>query len=148
MLKKAGTLQEEAQRFEAKAQHLESCGLEKMEAAVAGSEVEGFYGLLRGAMSCSSISSAPPPPRKSATHHLPPSPIHPPQESQEPKASSPAEWAPESSSVTVPPVLEGGIPANMQPLHIQLGALRESIDVRLRAAGRAHQPPTPPYVCI
>ena len=36
----------------------------KMEAAVAGSEVEGFYGLLRGAMLHSSISPAPPPHKK------------------------------------------------------------------------------------
>ena len=77
VLKKVGALWKEALRLEAEAQHLESCGLEKMEVAVAGSEVEGFYGLLRGAMLHSSISLAPSLPRKPVTHHLPPSPIHP-----------------------------------------------------------------------
>ena len=38
--------------------------------------------------------------------------------------------------------------ANMQPLYIQLGALREFIDVRLRVAGRSHQPPMPPFLHI
>ena len=63
--------------LEMEAQHLETEGLGKMEVAVAGSEAEGFYGLLRGAMLHSSISPAPPLTRKSTTLHLPPSPIHP-----------------------------------------------------------------------
>ena len=45
----------------------------------------------------------------------------PPQESQELEASGSTEQALESTSVTVPPVLEGEILANMQPLHIQFG---------------------------
>ena len=119
---------------------MEACGLEKMEAAVAGSEVEDFYGLLRGAMSHSSMSSAPPPhknvchtPYATISHLLP-------QESKEPEVPGPAEQALESTSSTAPLVLEGEIPANMQPLCIQLGALRGYTDVRLRVAGRAHQP--------
>ena len=93
-------------------------------AAVAGSEVEGFYGLLRGAISHFSISSAPPPPKKVC--HTPSAIIShpPPQESQEPEASGPAKEVPESTSVTVPPVLEGEILANMQPLCIQLGGVK------------------------
>ena len=80
-----GTLLEEAQKLEAEAQCLEACGLEKMEAEVAGSEVEGFYGLLMGAMSHSSMSSAP-----SATiSHLPP------QESEEHEAPGHANQVPE-----------------------------------------------------
>ena len=150
MLKKAGALQEEAQKLEMEAQHLEACGLEKMEAAVAGSDVEGFCGLLRGAMLHSSMSSPPPPPKK--VHHTPSATIshlHP-QESQKPEAPGPAEQRPESTSLTAPPVLKGEILANMQPLCIQLGALREFIDVRLRVAGRAHQHPMPLFVhtCI
>ena len=133
--------------MEIEAKCLEACSLEKMEMAVAGSEVEGFCGLLRGAMSHSSMSSAPPLPRKvchtpSATISYPP-----PQESQEPKGPGPAEQALESTSLTAPSILEGEILANIQPLCIQLGALREFIDVRLRAAGRACQPPMPPSVC-
>ena len=150
LLKKAGALWEEAQKLEMEAQCLEACGLEKMEVAMAGSEVECFYGFPRGAMSHSSMSSAPPPPKKVC--HIPSATIShlPPWESQEPKAPGPAEQALESTSLTAPLVLEGEIPANMQLLHIQLGALREFIDVRLRVAGRACQPPMPPFVhtCI
>ena len=62
--KKASSLREEAHRLEAEAQHLETEGLGKTEAAVAGSEAESSYGLLRGAMSHPSISSASPPHKK------------------------------------------------------------------------------------
>ena len=93
---------------------------------------------------------SPTPPKK--VYHTPSATIShpPPQESQEPKAPGPAEQRLESNSLTAPPVLEGEIPANMQPLCIQLGAVREFIDVRLRVAGRAHQPPMPLFVhtCI
>ena len=146
LLRCVSSLCEEAQWLEAEAQHLETKGLEKLEMAVAGSEVEGFYRLLRGAMLHSSVSSAQPPPKKvchspSATiSHLPP------QESQKPKASGPTKQALESTSVTAPSVPEGEILANMQPLCIQLRALREFIDIRLRVAGRAHQPLMPPFV--
>ena len=94
----------------------------------------------------SSMSSAPPHPKKVC--HSPSATISclPSQESQEPKAPGPAEEALESTSSTAPPVLEGMILANMQPLCIQFGAMKRVIDVRLRAAGRAHQPPTPPSV--
>ena len=44
LLKWASSLHEEACRLEMEAQHLEMEGLAKMEAAVAGSEVEGFMG--------------------------------------------------------------------------------------------------------
>ena len=44
LLKRASSLQEEAHRIEVEAQHLETEGLGKMEAAVAGSEAEGFMG--------------------------------------------------------------------------------------------------------
>ena len=64
LLKRVGALWEEAQKLEMEAQHLEAEGLEKMEALVVDSEAEGFYGLLRGAVSHSSISPAPPPHKK------------------------------------------------------------------------------------
>ena len=62
LLKRASSLGEEAQ-------WLETEGLRKIESAVAGSEAEGLYGLLRGAMSHSPMSSIPPPPKK--CHHTP-----------------------------------------------------------------------------
>ena len=110
--------------MEAGAQCLETCGLKKMEVAVAGSEVEGFYGLLRGAVSHSSISSAPPSPKKVC--HSPSTTIScaPSQESQEPEAPGPAKQVLESTSSIAPPVLEGEILANMQPLCIQLVGIK------------------------
>ena len=114
---------EEAHKLESEAQHLETEGLEKMEAAVTGSEAEGFYGLLRGAVSHSSLPTSSPPPKKdcsapSATVSHPP-----PQESKEPEASAPVEQALESASLTVPPVLGEEIPAHMQPICIQVGGI-------------------------
>ena len=87
-----------------------------MEVAVTGSEAEGFYGLLLGAVLHSSLPTSSPPPMK--TCHAPSSTIShlPPPESKEPEASVPAEQALESASLTVPPVLEEEIPAHMQPL--------------------------------
>ena len=52
----------------------------------------------------------------------------------------------ESTSSTAPSVLEREIPANMQPLCIQLGVSRGFTDVRLRVAGRDHQPLELPFV--
>ena len=99
-------------------------GLAKMEAAVADSEAKGFYGLLRGAISHSSLPTFPPPPKKACpapsttVSHLPP------QESTEPEASAPADQVLESASLAVPPASEEEIPAHMQPLCIQLGGIK------------------------
>ena len=122
--KKPGSLWEEAHKFEMEAQHLEAEGLEKMEAAVAGSEAEGFYGLLRGAMLHSSISPALPPYKK--VHHTPSITIShpPPQESTGPDVPDPADQAMKAVSSAISPALEEAIPANMQPLHIQLGGIK------------------------
>ena len=129
------------------AQCLEACGLEKMEVAVAGSEVEGFYGLLRGAMSHSSMSSAPPPHKK--VHHTPSATISylPPQESKEPEAPGPAEQALESTSSTAPSVLEGEIPVkNATPLHSVEGHQVCILMSGWGLQGRPHQPLMPPFV--
>ena len=74
LLKRAGSLWEEDHKLEMETQHLEAEGLEKMEALMAGSEAEGFYGLLRGAISHSSTS----PSHTPICHHLPsaPSGVH------------------------------------------------------------------------
>ena len=86
-------LHEEADKLDNEAQHLETEGLEKMEADMTSSEVEGLYGHLRRAVMHSSLSTSSPPPRKSC--HAPFSfiPHLPPQEPKEPKASGPAEQA-------------------------------------------------------
>ena len=70
LLKRASDLRKEAQQ-------LESEGLQKIESAVAGSEAEDFYGLLRGAISHTPISSVPPPPKNAILPQLPLSPSHP-----------------------------------------------------------------------
>ena len=124
MLKRASSLHEEACKVESEAQHLETGGLAKIETAVAGSEAEGFYGLLGGAISHSSLPTSSPPPKKAC--HAPSATVSqlPPQESKEPEASAPAEQALEPASLTVPPVLEEEIPAHMQPLCIQVGGIK------------------------
>ena len=114
---------------------LETEGLEKMEVAVTGSEAEGFYGLLRGAVLHSSLPTSSPPPKK--THCAPSSTIShlPSQESKEPEVSVYAGQALESTYSTAPSVLEREIPTNMQPLCIQLGVSKECTDVRLGLQG-------------
>ena len=119
---------------------METEGLEKLEAAVTGSEVEGLYGLLRGAILHSFLSTSSPPPKKTCC--TPSSTISnlPPQEPMEPEASVPTEQALQSASSTAPSV-EREIPAHMQPLCIQLGASSMYTDVRLKLGGRAHHLP-------
>ena len=119
-----GALWEEAQKLEMEAQHLEADGLEKMEVAVAGSEAEGFYGLLRGAMLHSSISPAPPPHKKVC--HTPSATIShlPPQESTGPDVSEPVDLAMKTVSPAAPLASEEAIPTHMQPLCIQLGGIK------------------------
>ena len=127
LLKQTSSLCKEAHKLESEAQHLETEGLEKLEVAVTGSEVEGLYGLLRGAIVHSSLSTSSPPPKKT---HLAPFSFIPhllPQEPKEPEASVSAEWALESTSSTAPSLLKREIPAKMQPLHIQLGGCQESL---------------------
>ena len=101
----------EAHRLEVEAQCLEMEELAKMEAAVAGSEAEGFYALLRGAISHSYLPTCSSPPKKAC--HAPSATVShlPPQESTGPEAS-------------VPPAPEEEIPAHMQPLCIQLGGIK------------------------
>ena len=76
LLKRLSFLREEAQR-------LETEGLRKIDAVVAGSETEGLYGLLRVAISHSSTSSILSPPKR--PHHTLSTTISkpPPQEPEE-----------------------------------------------------------------
>ena len=105
-----------------------------------GSEAEGFYGLLRGVTSCSCLLLSQPPFQRS--HLVPSSSISqlPPQESTGSEASDPAGQATVSVPPSATPASVGDIPAHMQPLRIQLGALNKYISARLKAAKRAQQP--------
>ena len=90
-----------------------------------GSEVEGFYGLLRGVTLCSCPLPSQPPlsqshlsPSSSATQQSP-------QESTGPEVSGPTGQAMVSTPVAATPAPEGDIPADMQPLRIQLGGAKQ-----------------------
>ena len=111
------------------AQWLEVEGLQKIESAVNGSEAEGFYGLLKGAVSHASSSPVQSPLKKHCPaptmtiSHLPP---------QEPEKVAPKvsgfaaekeKQAPEVPSPVSAETPEETIPAYMQPLCITLGGI-------------------------
>ena len=95
-----------------------------MREAVAGSEAEGIYGLLRGVTSCSHLLLSQPPLKRSLL--TPSSSISqlPSQESTGPEASDPAGQATVSASPAAIPAPEEDIPAHMQPLRIQMGGTK------------------------
>ena len=105
-------------------QQLETEGWGKMREAVAGSEAEGLYGLLRGVTSHSHPLPSQPPLKK--PHHAPSTTISqpPPQESTRPKVSDPAGQATGPASPAALSALEEAIPAHMQPLQIQVGGIK------------------------
>ena len=117
-------------RLREEVQWLETVRLGKIWLAVAGSEVEGVYGLLWGAMLHSSRSSIPPPPKNATNPQLALSPCHPNKSIQEatPEASTPAmmksELAPEVSSPAAPEAAEEAIPTHVTPLCLQLGDIK------------------------
>ena len=117
-------MQEEAWKLEERAKQLETEGWGKMREAVAGSEVEGLYGLLRGVTSYSHPVPYQTPIKKpcfapSTTISQPP-----PQESTGPKVSEPAGQATGLASSAAPPAPEEAILAHMQPLRIQDGGIK------------------------
>ena len=81
-----------------------------------GSEVEGFYGLLRGVTLHSHPLPSQPPP--SCTRLSPSSPVfqQTPQESTGPEVSGLEGPATASTSVATSSASEGNLPADMQPL--------------------------------
>ena len=139
LLQRASSLREEVQQ-------LETEGLQKIESAVAGLEVEGLYRLLSEAISHSPMSSIPPQPKR--CHHTPTATISKlsPQVPEEaaPEAYTPVvrevELAPEAPFSAVSQALEVAIPAYMAPLHLQLGASRGFISAGWRDTVRGHQP--------
>ena len=91
-------------------------GVQKMKEAVAGSEAEGLYGLLRGVTSHSHPLPSQPPLKKpccapSTTISQPP-----PQESTGPEVSDPAGQATGPASPAAPSALEEAIPAHIKSL--------------------------------
>ena len=117
-----------------------------MREVVAGSEAEGIYRLLRGVTSCSHLLLSQPPLKRS--HLTPSSSISQPpsQESTGPEASDPAGQAMVSASPTVTPAPEGGIPAHMQPLKVQMGGTKCIYQCRVEGCKEAHQPHRLPSV--
>ena len=111
---------------------------------MAGSEVEGFYGLLRGAMLHSSVSPAPPPHKKVC--HTPSATIShlPPQESTGPDVPDPADQAMKAVSPAAPPERRPFLPI-CNPFVFSWGASNEYTSARLRAARRVHQPHVLPF---
>ena len=102
LLQRASLLREEAQKLEERAQQLETMGWGKMKEAVAGSEAEGLYGLLRGVTSHSHPLPSQSTLKKpcyapSATISQPP-----PQESTGPEVSDPAGQATGPASPAAP----------------------------------------------
>ena len=119
------------QKLEAETQQLETEGWGKLREAVMGSEVEGFYGLFRGV----TLHSHPLPsqPAPSRAHLSPSSPVsqQSPQESTGPEVSGPIGPATVSASVAATPAPESNMPADMQPLRIQLGGARRVYQCRV-----------------
>ena len=95
-----------------------------MREAVAGSEAEGLYGLLKEVASYPHPVPSQPPIKKP---HLAPSvtiPQPPLQESTGPEASDPEGQATVSTSPAATPAPEEDIPAHMQPLRVQMGGTK------------------------
>ena len=123
-LQQASQLPEEAWKLEERAHQLETEGWGKMREAVAESEAEGLYGLLKGVALYSHPVPYQPPTKKphfaSSTTISQPSP----QESTEPKISEPIGQATGPASSAVPPAPGETILAHMQSLRVQVGGIK------------------------
>ena len=89
-----------------------------------GSEVEGFYGLLRGVTLHSHPLPSQPPPSCAFLSPSSPAPQQSPQESAGPEVSGPVGPSTVSASAAATPAPEGDILVDMQPLRIQLGGAK------------------------
>ena len=120
-LQQASTLRKEAQKLKERAHELETEGWRQMREAVAGSEAEGLYGLLKGVTSYPHPAPSHPPLKKpclspSSTITQPPL-----LESTGPKVSNPAGQAIECAPPAATPAPEEDLPVHMQPLRVQVG---------------------------
>ena len=124
LLHEASQKREEAQKLEEEAQQLETEGWGNIREAVAGSEAESIYGLLRGVTLYSHFLLSQPPLKRSCL--TPSSSISqlPSQKSTGPEASDPAGQAMVSASPAATPAPQGDVPAHMQPLRIQVGGAK------------------------
>ena len=134
---------EEAQKLEERAHQLETEGWEKMREVVAGSEVEGLYGLLKGVASYSHPVPSQPPIKKphfasSTTISQPP-----PQESTGPEVPEPADQVIGPASPAVPKFQWRPFQPTCNPSEFKLGALKGYISARLKIAKRVHEPHGP-----
>ena len=89
-----------------------------------GSEAEGFYRLLRGVTLHSHPLPSQPPPSHACLSPSSPASQQSPQESAGPEVSGPVGPSTVSASVAATPAPESNIPADMQPLRIQLGGTK------------------------
>ena len=133
------------------AQCLEAVGHQRVGLVVVGSEVEGLYSLLWGALSHSATLMAQPPIKGIDNPPLPTCQNHPPRSMKRLTWSPPLPWlrgCTGGSSLAISQALEVAIPANMTPLHLNVGASRGSINVELRGAMKDHPPLVWPFVPI
>ena len=97
-------------------------GLGKIEVAVVGSEAEGPYELLWGAMLHSPYTPSHPHPKNLTTPISKPPPQKP--EEAVPEASTPVVEDVKQALEAAPPALEVAIPTHMAPFHLQLGGIK------------------------
>ena len=131
LLQRASQLKEEARKLEEEARCLEVEGWKKLGEAVAGSEVEGFYGFLRGVTTHSLPLLPQLPPKK--PHPAPSTTISQPtpQDPKGPEVSDPAGQATGPSLPAAPIAPEEAIPAHMQPLRVQVGGTKRIYKCRV-----------------
>ena len=129
LLQEASSKREEARKLEAEAERIEAEEWGKLREAVTGSKVEGLYGLLRGVTS--SFSPLPSKPLPSRLHISPIPSVHsqPPQEPTQPETSDPVGPATIPAPVAATPATGDDIPADMQPLRIQLGGAKKGLSM-------------------
>ena len=139
-MQQASQLWKEAWELEETAHQLETEGWRQMREVVAGSEVEGLYGLLKGVALYSNPGPSQPPIKKPSLASSTTIPQPPLQESTGPEASDPVDQATVSTSPAATPALEEDILAHMQPLRIQMGVQNKCTSDRLKVAKSARQP--------
>ena len=131
LLQEASSKREEARKLEAEAEGIEAEGWGKLREAVTGSKVEGLYGLLRGvALSFCPLPSKPLP----SPPCISPSPsVHsqPPQEPTQPETLDPVGPATVPAPAAATRATGDDIPADMQPLRIQLGGTKRVYQCRV-----------------